>query len=342
MNRRELYHLAFGLYLEDEITAITEIANERGFAELHPMFGSRPLEMYFDADGDFEAAAPAPGGWAAGGGGAWQGDAAEMEPSPDAPGMAVFDGDGSFTYVEFENFAHTAVEGETFGIFVAVDLGDFVVHLTSPCGYIFTNDTEGVFTGTPPVFTPQTFSGSIDEMSDEMVVVSLGAEGLIIVNATAGRWEFAVQTEDEYADMFAVGLALGFDGNLNTRPQDGIVVLLDGAPLTFDVAPLFVNNRALVPMRAIFEALGATVEWHQGTQEIAASNETHHFWLQIGNYQMTRTTRCPFGMLTIIELDVPPMIVRNRTLVPLRAVSEAFGASVDWCGDTQTITIITN
>ena len=45
--------------------------------------------------------------------------------------------------------------------------------------------------------------------------------------------------------------------------------------------------------------------------------------------------------LLFIELDVPPMIVDNRTLVPLRAISEALGAEVDWCGDTQTVTITT-
>ena len=41
----------------------------------------------------------------------------------------------------------------------------------------------------------------------------------------------------------------------------------------------------------------------------------------------------------VLEFDVPPMIVDNRTLVPLRAISEAINANVDWCGYTQTVTI---
>ena len=343
--RRILSHLAFGLYLEDEITAITEKANERGFNELHPIFGSRPLIIDMDADGEAVTAAPAPGAWAAGGGGAWAGDAPLAAPPAEAA-MAVFDGEGSLSYVEFENFVHRAIEGETFAIFVAVDLGDFIVHLTSPDGYTYTNENEGFFSGTPPVFTQQPFTGSIEDLGDEMVVLSLGAEGLVVVNSIVGNWEFAVETKDEDADMFAIGLALGFSGNFNAIPdQNEIVVILNGVPLTFDVAPKIVNNRALVPMRAIFEALGASVNWHHETQQITASNESYLFGLQINNYQMTLSTApdCPFyASIAIIELEVPPIIVGSRTLVPLRAVSEVFGARVDWCSNTRTITVTTD
>ena len=49
-----------------------------------------------------------------------------------------------------------------------------------------------------------------------------------------------------------------------------ISVYLDGQRLTFDQPPVSMNGRVLVPVRAIFEALGAQVEWYQDTQTVAA------------------------------------------------------------------------
>ena len=340
--RRILSYLAFGLYLEDEITAITQIANERGFATLYPMFGSRPLAIDVDDDGNVVMAA-ASGEWAAGGGGAWEGDVAAMlAPQTQGPsdeieiaGMVVFDGEGSFSYVEFENFVHTAVEGETFAIFIATGLGDFLVHLTSPDGHIYTNELEGVFTGNPPVFRQQAFSGAIEYTGDEMAVMSLGAEGLIVANAIAGRWEFAVETEDENADMFAVGLALGFD--LSAVPEaNGITVLLDGAVLEFGVEPIIINDRVLVPFRAIFEALGIYVEWDNDTRTAIGIREGLIVQVPIGSYAPYINSEPIYP-----ELDVPAMIHYGSTLVPIRFIAEASGATVEWDDEARTV-IITN
>ena len=100
-------------------------------------------------------------------------------------------------------------------------------------------------------------------------------------------------------------------------------VELDGLRLKFDVPPVIVDDRTLVPMRAIFEALGAYVDWNDETRTVTASASGKTIVMQIGGEQMTVDG-------VAIELDVPPVILFDRTLVPVRAVSESFGATVEW------------
>jgi len=130
---------------------------------------------------------------------------------------------------------------------------------------------------------------------------------------------------------------------ITAEPQE-ITVILNGEILEFDVPPQIIDNRTMVPMRAIFEALGARVEWTEVFQIIRAyTGDGSIIRIQIGNdgfysndeiLVMTR-----FADPIIINFDVPPQIVDNRTLVPLRAVSETLGANVEWDGDTQTVII---
>lgn len=131
--------------------------------------------------------------------------------------------------------------------------------------------------------------------------------------------------------------------NLKILPREGAVgsgeikVEIDGKPLEFEVAPQNVNGRILVPMRAIFEALGFEVEWHEETQTIIAQKypHAHILRMQVNNNIMY------IGEATMrpVVLDVTPQIVNGRTLVPIRAIAEATGATVEWDEKTQTVKI---
>jgi len=117
-----------------------------------------------------------------------------------------------------------------------------------------------------------------------------------------------------------------------------ITVYLDGERLTFDVPPQIINDRTMVPMRTIFEALGAFVEWFEMDREIVAMTADVEISLIVDDpvgviwHRNSRTTE-------MVNLDVPPIIIDNRTLVPIRLVSEMMGASVEWDSETRTITI---
>ena len=113
---------------------------------------------------------------------------------------------------------------------------------------------------------------------------------------------------------------------------DEIKVLLDGKQIKFDQAPIIENGRTLVPLRAIFEELGATVLWNEALGTITANKGNNTITLAIGSKVMSRGIKR-------IELDAIAKIVNGRALVPLRAVSEAFDKNVSWDGFTKTITI---
>ncbi len=114
--------------------------------------------------------------------------------------------------------------------------------------------------------------------------------------------------------------------------NDTIKVVFEGKQLVFDVAPVIENDRTLVPMRAIFEALGYTVEWDGENRSIKATNKTDEINMHIDFFTFWVNG-------TAIQMDVAPTIREGRTLVPLRAVSEASGCDVQWNEVSRTIYI---
>ena len=116
--------------------------------------------------------------------------------------------------------------------------------------------------------------------------------------------------------------------------NQNIKVLVDDYQVSFDVPPQLIGGRTMVPLRAIFEALGAAVEWDDSTRTITAYNEAYLVKCTIGENEMIVNNEK-------VAIDVPPMIVNDRTLVPARFVSEAFNCDVSWDADTRTVFIKT-
>lgn len=127
--------------------------------------------------------------------------------------------------------------------------------------------------------------------------------------------------------VVALAMVLSFAGFAQATPQ----VVLDGQTLSFDVQPVMENDRTLVPLRAIFEALGADVQWDNRTQTVTATKDGTEVKLVIGGHAYKNGAT--------VALDVPAKLVNDRTMVPLRFVSEALGAAVNWYGATETIYI---
>ena len=112
-----------------------------------------------------------------------------------------------------------------------------------------------------------------------------------------------------------------------------ITVYVDGQEIVFDQPPVVQNGRTLVPMRAIFEALGAEIQWDGAEKRVDASWGMGSLSLWIGSSEIE------MGNGSIVFLDVPAQVINGRTLVPLRAVSQCMGAEVLWSGATRTIGI---
>jgi DNA-entry nuclease len=130
--------------------------------------------------------------------------------------------------------------------------------------------------------------------------------------------------------LTASALAAGITANA----ADTISVTVDGTELSFDVMPQLIDNRTMVPMRAIFEALGAEVSWDQSTATATGTKDGTSVSITVNDNRLIKNG-------TVIELDVPAQLVDSRTLVPVRAISEAFDCDVEWNGDTHTVAIST-
>lgn len=117
--------------------------------------------------------------------------------------------------------------------------------------------------------------------------------------------------------------------------ENEVNVIFNGNPMTFDVPPQIINDRTMVPLRAIFEAMGAAVQWDRVLQTATATKGETTVVIQIGNLSPTING-------TVVPIDQSAVLIGDRTLAPLRFVAEAFGGRVQWNPYTQTATITTN
>ncbi len=116
--------------------------------------------------------------------------------------------------------------------------------------------------------------------------------------------------------LFTVTLALlSFDGSASVIVNAKSTVTLDGGEL--------VQGRTLVPLRSIFEEIGATVQWDQKNKKITATKDKRKITLTVGSKHTYVNGKH-------VVIDVPAQVKNGRTLVPLRFISESFGGSVRW------------
>ncbi len=113
---------------------------------------------------------------------------------------------------------------------------------------------------------------------------------------------------------------------------------INGKQTILDAPPEIKAGRTFVPLRFIVEAFGAKVEWEAINQQITIILEAKKikllFWIGEKIYILSKGS-----LVSEPTLDAPPYLKFGRTMVPLRAISEAFEAKVDWKAESQQITI---
>ncbi len=119
---------------------------------------------------------------------------------------------------------------------------------------------------------------------------------------------------------------------VSTSPALAISVVVNGQQLSAQPPAVEIGGRVLLPMRTVFEALNATVDWNGATQTATAVREATTVAMTIG-----------VGTASVdgqpVALDVPPRLIAGHTYVPVRFPAEAFGANVGWNQATQTVSI---
>lgn len=167
--------------------------------------------------------------------------------------------------------------------------------------------------------------------------VGIGARGNIFCSEDG--IEFTLDTEriGKYKGQLAWNgerlVAVGIDSGIMTAvPGDIIKVKVNGRPLTFDVSPTIVNGKTLVPLRAIFEALGAEIFWDGATGTVTGTKGDVKVSLTLESREATVNGRK-------VGLEVPATNVDGRTLVPARFIAESLGAQVGWDDASRTVLI---
>lgn len=111
-------------------------------------------------------------------------------------------------------------------------------------------------------------------------------------------------------------------------PNQEIKIYVNDTKIQFDVPPAFIQNRTMVPIRAVFEAMGAIVEWNNDTKTVTITRGT------IVQVQLDNRRALINGKPVMME--VPATGLDGRILVPLRFIGEALEAEVEWVNSTKT------
>ena len=163
------------------------------------------------------------------------------------------------------------------------------------------------------------FSLVIVQEDEEKIVLRIGQPSARVGGLSLYSWG-----ENDYGQLG--------EGSTELRTSP-VQVPIDLTPvMTLDVPPEIIDGRTVVPLRFIGEQLGASFEWEGETQQITYTKDDTTILLWIGENKAEVNGE-------ELNMDVPPEIVDGRTVVPLRFIGEQLGASFEWDGATQTITI---
>jgi hypothetical protein len=134
--------------------------------------------------------------------------------------------------------------------------------------------------------------------------------------------------------MTTISLALlSLSSMVSSVPQAQIDVYVNGQPVAFaDARPRMMGQRVMVPLRGVFEEMGAGVSWNEARQEVTATTEEKTIILRVGSFSALVNNQ-------EYMMDVAPAKWSNRVYVPLRFLSETMGAEVRWDPQLQAVYI---
>ncbi len=125
--------------------------------------------------------------------------------------------------------------------------------------------------------------------------------------------------------VFAVGTAITLQVDSNT-------INIGSRSVTIDTAPVIIDGRTLIPVRGVSEAMGGNVNWNNDTKTVTIT-------LGSNKVEMTIDSKTAYFNNKAQTLDVAPVVLNGRTMLPARFIAESFGFDVNWDNDTKTISI---
>ncbi|GAA0370932.1 copper amine oxidase N-terminal domain-containing protein [Bacillus horti] len=136
--------------------------------------------------------------------------------------------------------------------------------------------------------------------------------------------------------LVTTAVCASLTGTSFATPTGNVDVLVNGESLHMLVPPVIQQGRALVPVREISEALGYTVSWDRDTQTVYLNNQN-----EVTNKYNSSNERIIINGNPIAS-EIPPQVINGRTMVPIRAISEATGANVQWDQQNRRVIVDTS
>lgn len=179
-------------------------------------------------------------------------------------------------------------------------------------------------------YIDDTYAGASSEIPYTVMINASGYSGThkLTAVATFGNGKTLTSSSNIVID----NTASSNSSSAYDSTDDNITVKIDNKKIRFDQEPIAYNNRTMVPMRKIFEELGADVTWYQKIETAVAKKGDRTVKITLGERVMYVNNK-------EIKLDTAPFALSGRTLVPVRAVAEGMGCDVDWDGDERVVLI---
>lgn len=128
--------------------------------------------------------------------------------------------------------------------------------------------------------------------------------------------------------------------------QTSVILQIDNSVMTvngeekavdegYDTKPVIIDGRTLLPVRAVIESFNGNINWNNDTKEVTLTHNQNEIVLTIKSTQALLNG-------TVQTLDTAPVIMNNRTMLPIRFIAESFGFDVEWNESNKTITITKN
>lgn len=117
-----------------------------------------------------------------------------------------------------------------------------------------------------------------------------------------------------------------------TLQVDSNTINIGNRSISIDTAPVIINGRTLIPVRGVTEAMGGNVNWNNETKTVTIT-------LGSNKVEMTIDSTTAYFNNKAQTLDVAPVVLNGRTMLPARFIAESFGFDVNWDNDTKTISI---
>ena len=118
-------------------------------------------------------------------------------------------------------------------------------------------------------------------------------------------------------------------------------IISDGLSVVCEPSAMIYNQRTMIPVRAVSESIGCMVDWDEATNTATVTDTKNNTVLTVTVNESTMK-KTVGEEVSEIEIDTPAMISDNRIFIPVRAVSEALGVTVEWDGVTRTVFMYTD